>query len=64
MVYGGCHGDDELQVFAELCQVVKEVIQLYRADGKPLPPLTSVCEIANRLEGLACSVDQLHLCLG
>lgn len=41
LVYGGCHGDDERQVFAELCQIVDEAIQLYRVDGKPLPPATS-----------------------
>ena len=24
LFYGGCHGDDEQQVFAELCQIVDE----------------------------------------
>ena len=52
LVYGGCHGDDERQVFAELCQIVDEVIHLYRSDGKSLPPPTSGCDIANRLETL------------
>ena len=41
LVYGGCHGDDERQVFAELCQIVDEVIHLYRVDGKPLPRPTT-----------------------
>lgn len=38
MIHGGCHGDDEKQVFEELCRIVDEVIDLYRQDGKPLPP--------------------------
>jgi predicted RNase H-like HicB family nuclease len=41
LVYGGCHGDDERQVFDELCQIVDEAIALYEADGKPLPPPTA-----------------------
>lgn len=41
LLYGGCHGDNEQEVFAELCQIVDETIQLYHADGKPLPPATS-----------------------
>lgn len=31
---GGCHGDDERKVFEELCEIVEEVVALYRADGK------------------------------
>lgn len=58
LVYGGCHGDDERQVFAELCQIVDEAIHLYQVDGKPLPPATSGCDIANRLEALAGPVNQ------
>ena len=38
---GGCHGDDERKVFDELCVIVDEVIDLYKADGKPLPPATA-----------------------
>lgn len=38
---GGCHGDDERQVFDELCEIVDEVIELYKADGKALPPPTA-----------------------
>jgi len=37
LIYGGCHGEDEKQVFEELCQIVEEVIELYRQDGKVLP---------------------------
>lgn len=49
LFYGGCHGDDEQLVFVELCQIVNETIQLYHADGKPLPPSTSGRDIANSL---------------
>jgi len=41
LFYGGCHGDDEQAVFAELWTLVEETIELYRAEGKPLPPPTS-----------------------
>jgi predicted RNase H-like HicB family nuclease len=37
LMYGGVHGKNEAKVFKELCQVAKEVIQLYRDDKKPLP---------------------------
>lgn len=41
LVLGGCcHGDDEKQVFAELCEIVEEWIEIIKADGKPLPPPT------------------------
>ena len=49
LIYGGCHGDDERQVFDELCRIVDEAIALYKADGKPLPPATSGRDLANRL---------------
>jgi predicted RNase H-like HicB family nuclease len=52
-IYGGCHGDDEQQVFAELCQIVEEAIQLYHDDGKPLPPPTSGKDLVNRLQSVA-----------
>jgi len=41
LLYGGCHGSDEKEVFAELCQIVEETIELYHQDGKPLPPPTA-----------------------
>lgn len=53
LLLGGCHGDDERAVFDELCRVVEEVVGLYIADGKPLPPATSSRDIANRLADLA-----------
>jgi predicted RNase H-like HicB family nuclease len=52
LFYGGCHGDDEQQVFAQLCQVVDETIALYRDEGRPLPPATSSKDYANLLQSV------------
>ncbi len=49
LIFGGCHGDDERMVFEELCQIVDEAIETYRADGKPLPSATSGRDLANNL---------------
>jgi hypothetical protein len=46
LIHGGCHGDDERQVFDELCQIVEEAVELYKRDGKALPPPTSVRGLA------------------
>jgi predicted RNase H-like HicB family nuclease len=51
LLLGDCHGDDERKVFDELCDIVDEVIDLYRTDGRPLPPPTSGRDLANRLQG-------------
>ncbi len=53
LVYGGCHGDDEQEVFAELCRIVDEVIELYHKEGKPLPPPTAGRDFANQMQQLA-----------
>jgi len=34
LIYGGCHGSDEKEVFEELCGIVEEAIVLYREDGR------------------------------
>jgi len=53
LIYGGCHGDDERAVFAELCQIVEEAIQAYKIDDRPLPPATSGHDYANKLQSVA-----------
>ena len=53
LLYGGCHGEDEQQVFEELCQVVEETIALYHQDGKPLPPPTAGRDFANKMQDVA-----------
>lgn len=49
LFYGGCHGDDERQVFAELCEIVDDTLELYEQEGRPLPPPTSGKDYANRM---------------
>jgi len=53
LFYGGCHGKDEKAVFAELCEIVKETIELYKKDEKPLPPPTAGKGYASKLLNLA-----------
>jgi predicted RNase H-like HicB family nuclease len=53
LLLGGCHGDDERQVFEQLCQIVEETIELYHQDGKPLPPSTSGRDIVNKVLDVA-----------
>jgi predicted RNase H-like HicB family nuclease len=49
LVHGGCHGKDEKSVFAELCQIVEEAVQLYQVEKRPLPPVTSGYDWANTI---------------
>lgn len=44
-----CHGDNEAEVYTELCQIVDEWIEIYRKDGKSLPPATAGQGIAAKL---------------
>lgn len=53
LVRGGCHGDDEKEVFDELCRIVEEAIELYHKDGKSLPPPTSGRDFANKIQSVA-----------
>jgi predicted RNase H-like HicB family nuclease len=49
LFYGGCHGDDESQVFPELCEIADDTIDLYKQERRPLPPPTSGKDYANRM---------------
>jgi predicted RNase H-like HicB family nuclease len=53
LFYGGCHGDDEMEVFSELCELVEEMIELYEKDGKPLPSPTAGKDYANTMLRIA-----------
>jgi predicted RNase H-like HicB family nuclease len=53
LLYGGCHGADEKAVFSELCEIVEETIELFKKDGKPLPPPTSGRDYANKMLTMA-----------
>lgn len=35
---GGFHGDDPVKLYGELCQVVEEVIEYFKNEGRRLPP--------------------------
>jgi len=41
LMLGGVHGDDESEVYRELCQAVEEWIKIYQEDGEPLPAPTA-----------------------
>jgi predicted RNase H-like HicB family nuclease len=47
LFYGGCHGDDEQAVFARLCQLVDETIELHDQEGRPLPPPSATLRADN-----------------
>jgi hypothetical protein len=53
LIFGGCHGNDEKAVFAELCGIVDEAIALYRREGRPLPPATAGRDLVSSLRGVA-----------
>ncbi len=53
LILGGCHGQDEKEVFAELLEIVEDAIALYQADGKPLPPPTAGRDFANKMQDVA-----------
>lgn len=40
---GGCHGDDELDVFKTLCELVEDTVKDLKEEGLPLPPATTGC---------------------
>ena len=41
LMLGGIHGDDEAEVYNELCQAVEEWIKIYKQDGEQLPAATA-----------------------
>lgn len=52
LFYGGCHGDDEQTVFAELCQLVEETIELYQREARPLPsPMVDTNQTTGMIRG-------------
>ena len=53
LFYGGCHGQNEQEVFDHLCKIVEETIELYNKDKKPLPPATCGKDYANKMLTLA-----------
>ncbi|MEY3280805.1 MAG: hypothetical protein RL674_790 [Pseudomonadota bacterium] len=37
LMYGGCHGDNEKEVFDSLCKLVEETIEHYQSENIELP---------------------------
>jgi predicted RNase H-like HicB family nuclease len=50
LFYGGCHGEDEREVFGHLCEIIEETIEIYKRDGKPLPKPLAGMDLAKRLQ--------------
>jgi predicted RNase H-like HicB family nuclease len=44
-----CHGDDEVEVYRELCRIVEEWVEIAHRDGKPLPPPTAGTGLARKI---------------
>lgn len=44
-----CHGDDEVDVYRQLCQIVEEWIVIAQRDNKPLPPPTAGGKLVEKL---------------
>jgi predicted RNase H-like HicB family nuclease len=53
LFYGGCHGKDAKAVFAELCDLVEEIIHLYLRDGSGLPSPMSGRDFKNQMHRVA-----------
>jgi predicted RNase H-like HicB family nuclease len=53
LFYGGCHGPDAKSVFAELCEIVEDTIQLYEQDEKPFPDPMSGRDFVNVMQRIA-----------
>lgn len=41
LMLGGVHGDNEVSVYQELCEVVDEWLQIHNEENLPLPPFTA-----------------------
>ena len=49
LMLGGIHGDDEANVYKELCRAVEEWIEIYQEDKEPLPESTAGKEFPENL---------------
>jgi len=41
LFHGGIHGDDEAEVYRQLCEAAEEWVEILEGDGKALPPATA-----------------------
>ncbi len=47
-----CHGDDEQEVFVQLCEIVEDVLRDFAQDGRPLPPPTATKPLTDTVSAL------------
>jgi predicted HicB family RNase H-like nuclease len=45
-----CHGEDEEEVYCQLCRIVDEWIDIYRKEERPLPLSTSHKEYSGKFQ--------------
>lgn len=48
LMLGGVHGDDEANVYRELCQAVEEWLEIYQEEGAPVPAATAGKEYSGK----------------
>ncbi len=48
LMLGGVHGENEAEVYKELCDVVEEWIEVYKKDGEELPETTAGKDYSGR----------------
>lgn len=44
-----CHGDDEVEVYGKLCQIVEEWLEVARNENRDLPPPTAGKHLAEKV---------------
>ena len=55
-----CHGDDEVEVFRSLCEIIDEWLETCRKDNRPFPPPTVRRDVGAYLHDARDSVCQLE----
>ncbi len=55
LFFGGCQGENEKEVFAQLCDLVDDVIEVHEKDNLPLPRATAGTDFSNKI--ILLSVD-------
>lgn len=48
-----CHGDNESEVYAELCEIVEEWLEIIHRENRPLPASTAGRRISEKILDLA-----------
>lgn len=53
LFFGGCHGDNELEVFKTLCSLVEDTVDDLKKSGTPLPPATAGRNLGDKVRSVA-----------